>query len=241
MLGSKSAKFLKSILNRQVSSFSIFVSFFVMTHNVSVNFRLIHFLLWTIGSHNSNFDTFKCSGKNLPNSCHFPSNKSVFLQILYHSSMSWEITPLYFFSSNNIYFVQKKPIKVKIFETWKFLRFLRLTFKCSGQNLSNSLCQFWKDKLIPLQILYPSLVSWKRTSMYFLAQTIYTLLKRSPLKWNFWDFWVLRSKFLKFLLPIFKRQLNSSPNFVSFFSFMKDNFSVPFQLKQYILCSKGAH
>ena len=138
MLVSKFVMFLMSILKRQVSSSSVFVSFFVvMTHNFSVNFKLVHFLLWTIGSHqSSNFDTFKCSGENLPNSCHFPSNKSVFLQILHHSSMSWEITPLHFFSSKNIYFVQKEPIKLKIFET----------FECSGQNLSNSLCQFWNDK-----------------------------------------------------------------------------------------------
>ena len=86
------------------------------TYNSSVNFKLKHFLLWTKGSHQSpNFDTFKCSGENLPNSsCHFPSNKSVFLQILHHSSVSWKITPLYFFSSNNIHFAQKKPIEVKI-------------------------------------------------------------------------------------------------------------------------------
>ena len=141
-----------SILKRQVSSSSMFVSFFiVMTHNFSVIFKRIYFLLWTKGSHqSSNFDTFECSGENLPNSsCHFPSNKSVFLQILHHSSMSWKITPLYFFSSNNIYFAQKEPIKVKIFET----------FECSGQNLSNSLSQFWNEKSIPLQTLYPSLVS----------------------------------------------------------------------------------
>ena len=124
-----------------------------------VNFKFIHFLLWAKGSHqNSNFDTFEFSGENLPNSsCHFSSNKSVFLQILHHSSMSWKITPLYFFSSNNIYFAQKEPIKKKIFET----------FECSGQNLSNSLCQFWNGKSIPLQILYPSSVSWKITPLYF--------------------------------------------------------------------------
>ena len=58
--------------------------------------------------------------------------------------------------SNDIYFAQKEPIKVKIFET----------FECSGQNLSNSLCQFW-NKLIPLQILYPSSVSWKVTPLHF--------------------------------------------------------------------------
>ena len=143
MLGSKFVKFLMSILKRQVSYSLIFVSFFIgITRNSSVNFKVIHFLLWTKVSHqSSNFDTCESSGENLPNSSsHFPSNKSVFLQILHHSSMSWKITPLYFFSSNNIYFAQKEPIKMKIFET----------FECSGQNLSNSLYQFWNNKSIHL-------------------------------------------------------------------------------------------
>ena len=124
-----------SMLKRKVSSSSIFVSFFiVMTHNSSGNFKLINFLLWTKGSHQSaNFDTFKCSGENLPNSsCQFLNDKLIPLQILYHSSVSCKINPLYFLRSNNIYFAQKEPIKGKIFET----------FKCSGQNLSNSSCQF---------------------------------------------------------------------------------------------------
>ena len=83
VLGSKFVKFLMSVLKQQVSSSSIFVSILIaMTHNSSVNFKVIHFLLGTKGSlQSSNFDTFECSGKNLPNSCHFPSNKSVFLQI----------------------------------------------------------------------------------------------------------------------------------------------------------------
>ena len=61
-------------------------------------------------------------------------------------------TLLYFFRWNNIYFSQNEPIKLKILET----------FKCSGQILSNSLCQFWNQS-IPLQIFYPSSVSWKIT------------------------------------------------------------------------------
>ena len=69
----------------RVMSFSI-----VMTHNSSVNFKLIHFLFWTKGSLQSpNSDTFECSDENLPNSsCHFPNHKSVFLQIFHHSSVS---------------------------------------------------------------------------------------------------------------------------------------------------------
>ena len=52
---------------------------------------------------------------------------------------------------------------------------------------------------------------------------------------------MLRSKFVKFLMSILKQQIDSSPNFLSLFSFMKDNSSVLFWFKQYILCSKGTH
>ena len=79
------------------------------------------------------------------------------------------------FSSNNIYFAQKEPIKVKSFRDFQVL----------GQNLSNSLCQIWKNKSIPLQIFYPSSVSWKIPPLFFLAQAIYTLLKRSLFKRKF--------------------------------------------------------
>ena len=62
-----------------------------------------------------------------------------------------------FFSSNNIYFAQKEHIKMKIFEA----------FKCLGQNSSNSSCQFWNGKSIPLQILDHSSFSWHNSSVDF--------------------------------------------------------------------------
>ena len=145
-----------SVLKWKVNSSSSFSLFFiVMTHNSSVNFQVIPFLDWTKGSHqSSNFDTFEYSGENFQNSsCHFLSNKSVFLQILHHSSLSWKITPMYFLSSNNIYFSQKEHIEMNIFET----------FKCSGQNSSNSSCQFWNDKSLPHQVLHHSSLSWHIT------------------------------------------------------------------------------
>ena len=117
MLGSKFLKFLMSVLKRQINSFSNFASFFiVMTHNPSVNFKLIHFLLWIKGSNQSpNLETFKCSGENLPySSCHFLNYKSVSLHIFHHSSVSWMVTPLYFFRSSIVYVTQKEPIKVEI-------------------------------------------------------------------------------------------------------------------------------
>ena len=137
----------------------------------------------------------------MPNSsCHFQSSKSVFLQILHHSSMLWKITPLYFFSSNNIYwtylttYAQNERIKVKIFET----------FECSAKNLSNSSCQFRNGNLIPLQILYLSSVSWNITTLYFF-------------RWN-----------NIYLMATLKRRINSSPYFASLLSFLKDNSSVIF-------------
>ena len=106
------------------------------------------------------FETFECSGQILWNSlCQVWNDKSILLQILYPSSVSWKSNPLYFFSSNNIYFAQKDPIKVKIFET----------FKCSGQNLSNFSCQFWNDKSIPLHIFHHFSLSWHITPLRILS------------------------------------------------------------------------
>ena len=92
-----------SIWKWQVNSSSNFASFFiVMTHNSSIDFKLILFLLWNKGSlQNPNFETFNCSSENLPYfSCNFPNHKSVFLQILHHPSVSWKITRLYIFRPN---------------------------------------------------------------------------------------------------------------------------------------------
>ena len=48
----------------------------------------------------------------------FLKQQIVFLQILHHSSVSWDITRLYYFSWNSVYFQQKESIKVQI--CWNF-------------------------------------------------------------------------------------------------------------------------
>ena len=156
--------------------------------------------------------------------CQLWNDKSVPLKILYPSSVSWKITPLYFFSSNNIYFAQKELIKVKIFET----------FECSSQNLSNSLCQFWNDKSIPLQILHPYSISWKITPLcFFSSNNLYFAQKEQGLK--------LESNFVKFLVSTLKWQVNSSSKFALFFIVMTDNSSVDFKLILFQLWIKGPH
>ena len=141
-----------SILKRHVKTSSNFVSFFIVkTHISSVSFNLIHFLLWIKGSLKSpNFETYECSGENLPNSlCHFPNHKSVFLQIfLSLLSVMKDNSSVLYLAQTFYYLVKRSPLKCTIVGT----------FESSGKNLSNSSCQFRNDKSISLQILYLSSV-----------------------------------------------------------------------------------
>ena len=143
----------------------------------------MHVILWTKWSYEStNSDTFKCFDENLPNSsCHFPNHKPVFLQILHDSSVSWKVTPLYFFRSKVIYFARKGPIKVQIFETCE----------CSDQN-SPSSCHFLNNKSRFFQILHSS-VSWDITSLYLFSWNfIYFQQKRLNKVQIWWNFtWAL--------------------------------------------------
>ena len=66
-------------LNWLVDSLPNFTSFFiVIRHNSPAKFKLIHFLRWIEEPHQSpNFETFKCSGENLPtSSCYFWKHNS---------------------------------------------------------------------------------------------------------------------------------------------------------------------
>ena len=134
-----------SVLKWQVNSSSNFALFFiVMTHNSSANFKVIPFLLWTKGSHQSpNFDTFKCCGENLPNFSSFVSNhKSVFCRNLHISSVSWKTTPLYFCSSSNIYtLISRSQLKHIFFRlpcaAVKICEVPHINFKTPSQFLFN--------------------------------------------------------------------------------------------------------
>ena len=241
-----------SNLKRRVNSSSNFASFFiVMTSNSPVNFKLTHFLLWIKESHQSpTLETFKCSVENVPNaSCHFWKQRSVFLQILHQYSVPSNISPN--FSPNIIYFGQRQPIKKQNFEI----------FKCSDQNSSNALCQYWTDqslpleclhhssltlhlpssscyftnhKLIFLQILHYSLVAWKITPLYFFRSNING---KDQSKCKYLRLLSARIKIHQILM-IFKT-ISFPSNFLSIFSAIKHNSSVLSNLKHYILWSKA--
>ena len=127
----------------------------VMTHNSSLDFKLIHFLLWIKGSHQSlNFEILKLL---LVKICQIPH---VILESTSQFSFKFWINrqchySSVHFSSNIIYFVQKEQIKMQIFET----------FECLGQHSSNSSREFWNGKSIFLQILHHSVLSWHITPL----------------------------------------------------------------------------
>ena len=142
-------------------------------------------MLWTKRAHEcAIFQTFKCSIETSPDSsCHF-------LQILHHCSVSWKITPLYFFSPSLIYFGQKEPNKVKFWDFWvvgwRFTKFLMSYLK-------------------PQVSFYLNIVSFfsvmrDNCSVLFLAETLYDLDKRRPSKCKISDFRLLTWNFTKFVL-----------------------------------------
>ena len=76
--------------------------------------------------------------------------------------------------------------------------------KCSGEILLNSSCCFWKYKSVSFQMLHQYSVTSNINVLYlFLAQTLYSLAKRSPLK----------CKFLRLLSALVKSCQNPHVNF----------------------------
>ena len=106
---------------------------------------------------------------NLRNFCHFWKRKSVFLQILHHSLVSWH---------NFIYFQQKEPVKIQI--CWNFtwavgsLKFCTLM----GSFSPNHIFQLKKYRRV---ISYDS---WHRRMMHSLKKN---WLVVSNMTWGIWS------------------------------------------------------
>ena len=117
-----------SVLKWKVNFSSNCALFFIfMAHNYSVKFKVIPFLLWTKGSHQSpNFDIFKCSGENLPSfSWSFSNHKLVFLQNLHNSLVSWKMILLYFSAQTLYALVTRSQLRHKFFRLLSALAKIR--------------------------------------------------------------------------------------------------------------------
>ena len=83
--------------------------------------------------------------------------------------------------------------------------------------------------------------SQQNSSVFFQHKHYIHFYKRSPSKCKFSDFPLLALKYTKFPLSFFTQRVSFLSKFGSVFSFMRDNSSVLFQLKLYILMTKVAH
>ena len=111
------------------------------------------------------------------------TTRSRFIQILHHCSVSWMITPLYFFLAPTLYALDKKEFSDFWVVGWKFIKCLMSCLKlqvCFSLNLA-SLFSFLRDN----------------SSVLFLAETVCDLDKRSPSKWKISDFRLLTWNFTK--------------------------------------------
>ena len=136
----------------------------------------MHFLLWTKGSHeNTNFDIFKCSDENLLNSsCHFPNHKSVFLQILHDSSVSWNILPCTFLCQM-LYTLHKRDQS-----KCKFFRLFSARIK-----IHQVLVIFEKKTSFSSNFALLFDIMRHNSSILYLSETLYTFSKSSLSKYKF--------------------------------------------------------
>ena len=119
-----------------------------------------------------------------------------------------------------MYFPQKEHIKMKICET----------FKCSSQNSSNSLCQFWNDKSIPLQILHHSSFSWHITPLSNLSSYFSYFALKDPIKIPILRLSIALVKICH-IPAIFQTTSQFFFKFCITFSVMKHNSPVLFKIK----------
>ena len=125
---------------------------------------------------------------------------------------------------------------------YKKLKFYGLL--CSKQDLSNITFNYLCENSPKFSCQFWNCYSYITTQFHCIciAQTLHTFNKSSPWKCKFLDFPLLLTlKFTKFCKQFFKQKVSFSSKLGSLFSVMRNNSSVVFQLKHYMLLIKGAH
>ena len=109
---------------------------------------------------------------------------------LFMSVLNWDVNSSSIFALLFILMTYNSPVNLKLmhFQLWTKESHQSPnfeTFNCSGENFPNFSCYFPNHKLVFLQILHHSLVSWKITPLYFLDQTLHTFHERYQSKCKF--------------------------------------------------------
>ena len=106
--------------------------------------------------------------------------------------------------------------------------------------MPNSSCHFWKHKSFFLQILHQCSVPSKITPLYFFGSNILYFGQKQLIKVQILGIFECSGENLpKSSCHFPNRKEVFFSNFTWLFSVMKDNSSVLFWVKDYILCTKG--
>ena len=116
------------------------------------------------------FENFEYLDQNSKHYCHFRNNKSIFLRILHTSSVSWDITPLYLFSSSSALFWfqiwheefdEFSPNHAKVLKILLWWTLLSKAHNVVARNVQRN-CVSWHWKVIQ-NLKKKWLVAWKMT------------------------------------------------------------------------------
>ena len=130
MLWWKFTKFLMSFSKLQFSFSSNLASPLSVMKEISVLFKVKHYILCTKGANQSaNFWNFWVFGSKFTKFLSFLKQQISFSSNLHNFSLSWDVIPVYFFSWNFIYFQEKEPIKLQIW--WNFTSTVKLLKFCT--------------------------------------------------------------------------------------------------------------
>ena len=177
-----------------------------------------------------NSSDFECPNESSPNSsCHFWSTGSGFIQILHHRSVSWKITPLYFF-------------KLKPQILWTKIVYRRDIFGLlnGGVKLTKFLMSFLEPR-VSFSSNFASLFSFmeQNSSVLFHLNLYMLCTKGSDQRANFQTFDYSHENHLNSLCYFFKLHVNFPLNFTSHFSVMTHNFFQNFLTETYAFNKKS--
>ena len=178
------------------------------------------------------FETFECSCQILANSLYrFRNDKLIPLQIFYPSSLHQRLFLCSFLAQRIYTLLNRSPLK------WKFFIVSSARVKFCLIPYANSKVTSWFLSKFSISLHFHEILFL----CSFLAQTIYNLLNRSPLKWKFLRLSSARVKFCQIAYTDFETTSWFLSKFFIPLCFIEDCSYVLFQLKEYILCSIGAH
>ena len=159
------------------------------------------------------------------------------------SLLNWQVNSSSNFASVFIVMTHNSPVNFKLIHFPLWIKGSHQspnfgTFECSGKNLPNSSCHFWKLKSVFLQILHQYLVPLNIIPLYFVISNIIYFGQRQPFKGQIFEIFECSGENLLNSSCQFELTCQFLFNFCIKGNSWKETF---FKLKHFMLWSKAAY